>query len=417
MGSIEPPQSVLGLVQVVALNLPNLAMLVLPRYSAPALLGVVVLAIWLHLSFGRGWFWRVGKVDADRGTGEPLNNWPSVVAVIPARDEAETIGRVVTSLTHQDYAGSFSIVIVDDHSQDATAAIARKVAEENGAEDRLKVVSASELPDGWTGKLWALNNGVSAAEADKPTYFWFTDADVTHAPDTLRRLVERAEQRKLDLASLMVLLQAKSFPERMLIPPFVYFFLMLYPPKWTADPDLRSAGAAGGCVLLRKEALDRIGGLAAIRGEVIDDCALARAVKRARGKVWMGLTRRSNSLRAYKTFGEIRDLIARTAFTQLRYSALLLVGTLIGMILTYVAPLALLFPPDPSAKILGAAAWALMTLSFLPTVKFYRLSFLWVLLLPLAALFYTYSTWLSAVRYWLGRGGQWKGRSQARRGA
>jgi hopene-associated glycosyltransferase HpnB len=417
MGSIEPPQSVLGLVQVVALNLPNLAMLVLPRYSAPALLGVVVLAIWLHLSFGRGWFWRVGKVDADRGTGEPLNNWPSVVAVIPARDEAETIGRVVTSLTHQDYAGSFSIVIVDDHSQDATAAIARKVAEENGAEDRLKVVSASELPDGWTGKLWALNNGVSAAEAEKPTYFWFTDADVTHAPDTLRRLVERAEQRKLDLASLMVLLQAKSFPERMLIPPFVYFFLMLYPPKWTADPDLRSAGAAGGCVLLRKEALDRIGGLAAIRGEVIDDCALARAVKRARGKVWMGLTRRSNSLRAYKTFGEIRDLIARTAFTQLRYSALLLVGTLIGMILTYVAPLALLFPPDPSAKILGAAAWALMTLSFLPTVKFYRLSFLWVLLLPLAALFYTYSTWLSAVRYWLGRGGQWKGRSQARRGA
>jgi len=192
---------------------------------------------------------------------------------------------------------------------------------------------------------------------------------------------------------------------------------MLYPPKWIADEELRTAGAAGGCILLKREALRHIGGLAAIKGEVIDDCALAKAVKASGGTVWMGLTRKSTSLRAYKTFGEIRDLIARTAFTQLRYSALLLLGTLLGMSLTYIAPLILLFAHDSTARILGFASWLLMSLSFLPTVRFYRLSPFWAPFLPLAALFYTYATWLSAVRYWMGKGGEWKGRAQAPRGA
>ena len=249
-----------------------------------------------------------------------------------------------------------------------------------------------------------------------PAFYWFTDADVTHAPDTLRRLVARAERDKFDLASLMVLLQAKTLPERSLIPAFLYFFLMLYPPKWIADEELGTAGAAGGCILLRREALARIGGLAAIRSEVIDDCALAKAVKLSGGKVWMGLTRKSTSLRAYGTFGEIRDLIARTAFTQLRYSALVLVGTLTGMFLTYVAPLLLLFVHDSTARALGFVAWLLMTLSFLRTVRFYRLSPLWAPLLPLTAVFYTYATCLSAVRYWRGKGGLWKGRAQAPKG-
>jgi hopene-associated glycosyltransferase HpnB len=188
---------------------------------------------------------------------------------------------------------------------------------------------------------------------------------------------------------------------------------MLYPPKWIIDEDLGTAGAAGGCVLLRSEALDRIGGLASIRGEVIDDCALARAVKQSGGRVWMGLTRESASLRAYGTFGEIRDLVARTAFTQLRYSTLFLAGTLAGMFLTYLAPVMLLIVHDSTAKILGFLAWLLMTLSFLPTLRFYRLSPAWAPLLPLTALFYSYATWLSAVRYWTGRGGLWKGRAQA----
>jgi hopene-associated glycosyltransferase HpnB len=399
-------------------------------------LGIIALAIWLHLFFGRGWFWRVGKLNADRAITETLSTWPSVVAVVPARNEAETIEQVVTSLMRQDYAGEFSIVVVDDHSEDATASIARQVADENRAPGRVKVVSASALPEGWTGKLWALNEGVTSggvtdSQVDSagvnsaglaggytegPAYYWFTDADVNHAPDTLQRLLVRAEREKLDLASLMVLLPAKTLPERALIPAFLYFFLMLYPPDWIVDEELGTAGAAGGCILLRRGALERIGGLAAIRGEVIDDCALANAVKASGGKVWMGLTRKSESLRAYGTFGEIRDLIARTAFTQLRYSPLILVGTLAGMFLTYVAPLVLLFVHDSTARTLGFVAWLLMTLSFLPTVRFYRLSAIWAPLLPLTAMFYTYATWLSAVRYWMGKGGLWKGRAQAPKG-
>ncbi|HMD10456.1 MAG TPA: glycosyltransferase [Candidatus Acidoferrum sp.] len=396
-----------------------------------SILGIITLGIWLHLFFGRGWFWRVMKLDADREPLETLWEWPSVIAVVPARNEEETIGQVVAALVKQDYPGAFSIVIVDDHSEDATTGVAQQVADKNGAGERVRIVSASALAEGWTGKLWALNEGVfnggvtksgaSGAEVPVPTpevpaYYWFTDADVTHAPDTLRRLVGRAKGDGLDLASLMVLLQVKTLPERALIPAFLYFFLMLYPPGWIADEELATAGAAGGCILLKSEALARIGGLAAIRGEVIDDCALARAVKLSGGKVWMGLTRKSTSLRAYGTFGEIRDLIARTAFTQLRYSALLLTGTLAAMFLTYVAPVILLFAHDSTARLLGFAAWLLMSLSFLSTVRFYGISIVWAPLLPLTAVFYTYATWLSAVRFWMGKGGQWKGRAQAPRG-
>ena len=381
------------------------------------ILGIGTLAIWLHLFFGRGWFWRVKNFDADKDCINPLDVWPKIVAVIPARNEAQTIGEVVASLVKQEYPGAFSIVIVDDHSNDATAAIANRVSMEHGAEEKVRVVTASALPEGWTGKLWALNEGVVCAAAEAPDFYWFTDADITHAPGTLRRLMARAGHNKLHLASLMVLLQAKTLPERALIPAFLYFFLMLYPPRWIADEDLSTAGAAGGCILLRREALDRIGGLASIRGEVIDDCALSRAVKQSGGRVWMGLTRESASLRPYGTFGEIRDLIARTAFTQLHYSSLLLAGTLAGMFLTYLAPVTLLFVQDSTPRLLGLLAWLLMTLSFLPTVRFYRLSPAWAPLLPLTALFYSYATWLSAVRYWMGKGGLWKGRAQAPRDA
>jgi hopene-associated glycosyltransferase HpnB len=339
----------------------------------------------------------------------------------------------------QDYPGKLFLVVVDDHSEDETAQLARQSATQSGAESRFGMHTASPLPPGWTGKLWALDQGVHRSTSPPPwssrakggssvddpltalsddtraSHFWFTDADVVHAPDTLRRLVSRAEQNKLDLASLMVLLHSKTLPERALIPPFLYFFLKLYPPSWIADAQSRTAGAAGGCVLLRREALERIGGLAAIRSEVIDDCALARAVKRGGGKVWMGLTRASVSLRAYGNFGEIRDMIARTAFTQLGYSPLLLLGTLAGLLLTYIAPVALLGTHQAASRILGFAAWLLMSLTFLPTVRFYRLSPLWAPLLPVGALFYAYATWLSAFRYWLDRGAQWKGRAQAPR--
>ena len=306
------------------------------------------LLIWIVLTFFRGAFWLLRAFDDDIASHQSPRVWPRVVCVMPARNEAVTIARAVASLAKQEYPGELRIMIVDDNSDDATPELAKIAAEEAGAAERVGVLRAETLQSGWTGKLWALQQGIASCEGDAPEYFWFTDADIVHAPDTLARLVSRAEQQRVDLVSLMVLLQAKSFPERLLIPPFLYFFLKLYPPRWIADTKARMAGAAGGCILLRRTALERIDGFAAIRAEVIDDCALARAVKRSGGAIWMGLTRRSVSLRAYQTFGEIRDLIARTAFTQLKYSSLLLLGTLAGMLLTYVAPVVLAFYPQPS---------------------------------------------------------------------
>jgi hopene-associated glycosyltransferase HpnB len=392
--------------------------LAVAEWSVPSpyfLAGAISLAIWLYLVFARGFFWQLREFDDDRSAYKLPDHLPTVVAIVPARNEAATIARTVEALARQDYPGAFSISVVDDHSEDGTAQGAQQAAQETGAAARIRIQSASELPAGWTGKLWALHEGVSAACADAPTFYWFTDADIVHVPDTLRRLVARSEENKLDLVSLMVLLRANAFAERALIPSFLYFFLKLYPPRWIADAHARSAGAAGGCILLRREALDRIGGLATIRGEVIDDCAMARAVKQSGGRIWLGLTRASVSLRSYRTFTEIRDMIARTGFTQLRYSAVLLLGTLIGLLLTYVAPVALLFTPGRAPLILGLITWLLMSLTFLPTVRFYRVSSLWAPWLPLAALFYACATCLSAWRFWLGRGGQWKGRAQAPR--
>lgn len=380
-----------------------------------AALAALSLIIWIVLTFSRGAFWQLQRFDADLGTPELPAAWPRVQAIVPARNEAETIALVVDSLLKQTYRGEFRVVVVDDHSEDSTASLANNVAQVSGATERLSIISAAGLPSGWTGKLWAMQQGVESKTALAADYFWFTDADITHAPETLERLVARAEQQKLDLTSLMVLLQAKSFAEHLLIPPFLYFFLKLYPPKWIADDKAKTAGAAGGCILLRQTALKRIGGLTAIRSEVIDDCALARAVKRSGGTIWMGLTHKSISLRSYTTFGEIGELIARTAFTQLRYSMVALLGTLLGMLLTYVAPVAFAFSTRAVLWRIGLAAWALMTISYLPTVRFYGLSPLWAPTLPVTAVFYSYATWLSAMRFWLGRGGQWKGRAQAPR--
>jgi len=374
------------------------------------LVAAIPLAIWLYLGFLRGNFWRL---EEDHLEPKSLGKWPHVVAIVPARNEAETIARAVTSLLGQEYPGEFSVIVVDDQSDDGTAALSRKAAEELGAAQRLSVQTVAALSPGWTGKLWALNEGISAASGKAPDFFWFTDADIMHAPDTLRRLVSHAETESLNLASLMVLLQAKTFPEKLLIPPFLYFFLMLYPPRWIADPQKQTAGAAGGCILLRRAALERIGGLASIRNEVIDDCALAHLVKKTSGKIWMGVTRASISLREYKTFAEIHDLIARTAFTQLRYSSLLLASTLFGLFVAYWLPWILFFAGEDPAWLLGSTAASLMTVTFLFTVKFYNRSALWALTLPFAAAFYGYATCLSAVRYWLGRGAQWKGRVQA----
>ena len=377
------------------------------------ILAALSLCVWIVLAFFRGGFWLVRLYDDDAVAHPAPAAWPRVVAVLPARNEAESIGRTAESLVRQEYAGELRVVIVDDHSEDGTGELARKAAASAGASDRVTILAAAPLEAGWTGKLWAMQQGIERAAASAPEYFWFTDADIVHAPDTLSRLVSRAEKERLDLASLMVLLKAETFPEKLLIPPFLYFFLKLYPPGWIATAKSRMAGAAGGCALLRCSALTSIGGIAAIRQEVIDDCALARAVKRSGGALWMGLTRKSISLRSYSTFAEIRDLIARTAYTQLNYSALVLLGTVLGMLLTYVVPVVFAFHTQPLVWRTSLAAWALMIITYLPTVRFNRQSPLWAPLLPIAAAFYSYATVLSAVRYWLGRGGQWKGRTQA----
>src|SRR5215471_13710944 len=376
-------------------------------------LAAVSFLIWIVLSFLWGAFWQLSTFDDDAIPPVAMSSWPRVVAIVPARDEAKTIGRTVESLAQQDYPGELHLIVVDDHSEDRTTALAMAAGEKAQSSNRVTVLPAAQLQTGWTGKIWAMQQGVEHATTLEPEYLWFTDADIVHAPDTLKRLVFRAESRRLDLASLMVLLQANSFPERLLIPPFLYFFLMLYPPRWIADPKARAAGAAGGCILLRRSALERIGGLAAIQGEVIDDCALAGAVKKSGGKIWMGLTRNSVSLRSYGTFAEIRDLIARTAFTQLRYSFFLLIATLLALFATYVLPLISFFQGDDPAWFLAATAICLMAVSFGVTVRFYNLKFFWALTLPVAATFYAYATCVSAVRFWFGRGAQWKGRSQA----
>ena len=390
----------------------------------PEILAFLSLAIWLALFLLWGGFWRTWESDADNDRLPDPANWPRVTAIIPARNEAASIAPAVAALARQDYPGEFSVIVIDDHSEDQTAEVARQTAIECSAAARVEVISAPPLPPGWTGKLSALNFGVAAATegpakpppgSTEPELFWFTDADVVHSASTLRRLVSRAEHDNLDLTSLMVLLESRTFAERCLIPAFLYFFLMLYPPKWIADSSAKTAGAAGGCVLLRRFALERIGGFAAIGGQIIDDCSLARAVKRSGGKIWMRLTRASRSLRAYSGFAEIRDMISRTAFTQLGYSSAELLGTLLGLTITFLVPAALTFHPRPLVWVPALFAWCLMTASFLPTITFYRLAPLWAPALPLSALFYAYATLLSAVRYWQGRGGQWKGRAQANR--
>lgn len=379
------------------------------------LFGVTLLtfAIWLALIASWGAFWQLWRFDADRDSVTEPPAWPSVMAIVPARNEARTIGETVCSLARQEYPGEFRILVVDDASEDATAEVARRAADEQGIANRFEVVAAPALRAGWTGKVAAMDAGVKAASSHAPDWFWFVDADIVVAPDALRRLVGRAQRDNLSLASLMVLLETHAAAERLLVPPFLYFFLMLYPPRWIADPKRRIAGAAGGCLLLRAEALERIGGCAAIAGEVIDDCALAQAVKRSGGRIWMGLTRASRSIRRYATFAEMRELIARTAFTQLHYSAVELLGTLAGLALVFLLPVAVTLSGYAHAWPFALAAWTLMTVSFVPTLIFYRVSPFFAPFLPAAALFYAYATALSAVRYWRGRGGLWKGRSQA----
>jgi hopene-associated glycosyltransferase HpnB len=368
---------------------------------------VVSLAAWIYLLVGRGGFWRIKESPRLESDRPPKR----VAVVIPARNEESVVGAAIASLLCQDYAGEVRLFLVDDHSSDRTAAVAESVAALAGARDRVKVTKADPLPPGWTGKLWAISEGLKCAEPLKPDYFLLTDADIVHAPDNLRNLVARAEAGGLDLVSLLVKLHCRSLAERALIPAFVYFFFQLYPPRWIASRNHRTAGAAGGCLLIRQAALGKIGGIDSIRNELIDDCALARRVK-ALGTIWLGVTDSTYSIRDYGTPGEIYQMISRTAFTQLRHSFWWLLATILGIAIVYLAPPLLALSGDRLPAALGAAAWLLMAVSYVPVLRFYRQPLAGAILLPVVALFYTTATVDSAVRYWMGRGGRWKGRLQ-----
>ncbi len=379
------------------------------------ILAAAAAAMWFYLIALRGGFWR--QVPPPAGGGAAAAS--SVVAVIPARDEAASIGAAVASLLAQRYAGGFRIVVVDDHSSDGTAAIAREAAATAGAAELLTVVAAPPLPAGWTGKLWAMRHGIDVARRFLPDYLLLTDADILHPPHNLADLVSRARAGGWDLVSLMVRLNCRSAWERLLIPAFVFFFFKLYPPRWVADRRSSVAAAAGGCMLVRRAALDRIGGVDSIRHELIDDCALARRLK-AHGPIWLGAAPRgpegaARSLREYRSWRPIWDMIARCAFAQLGYSAPALVATVVLMGVIYVAPPLLVALGPMPARLFAGAAWAMMSLAYLPLLRRYECSPLRAPLLPLAALFYTAATVGSAIQYWRGRGGRWKGRVQAAR--
>ena len=374
---------------------------------APLAVAALSLTIWLYLLFGRGLFWLARERDDRNEPAEPAA-WPSVVAVVPARDEADVIARSIGSLLAQDYPGAFRVVLVDDQSSDGTGELARGLA---GAE-RLEVLSGAALPRGWVGKMWAVSQGTAHAAQAAPEYLLLTDADVGHRPDNLRKLVARAEAGQLALVSLMVRLHCRTRPERLLIPAFVFFFDMLFPFAWVNDPRRRLAAGAGGCMLVRRSALEAAGGIGTIRDAMIDDCALAGRLKR-QGPIWLGLTLRAESLRPYQDFGEIARMVSRSAYAQLRYSPWLLAGTLLGMALTYLAPAALALSLQGWAAALGALTWLLMAISFQPMLRLYRLSPLWGLALPLIGALYTLFAVQSAIQVWRGRGGMWKGRAQA----
>jgi hopene-associated glycosyltransferase HpnB len=369
-------------------------------------------AIWLYLVLARGGFW----LCSERHEGGPAMaaSWPAVTVVIPARNEADGIAETVASLLRQDYAGPLKIILVDDDSSDGTADVARRTAASLNASERLAIIDGQPLPRGWTGKLWAVKQGVAAAQsaADASEYILLSDADIRYAPEVLTGLMARAVANKLVLTSLMVKLRCESFAERALIPAFIFFFQMLYPFPWVNKPASATAAAAGGCMLVRSDALKTAGGIDAIRNALIDDCSLAKLLK-AQGPIWLGLTERVHSTRPYPDVEDIRRMVSRSAYAQLRYSPLLLAGTVVGMALTYLAPPLLTVFGSCPARWLALLAWGLMALSFVPTLRLYRRSLLWGPALPAIALCYMLFTLDSALQFARGKGGLWKGRVQA----
>jgi hopene-associated glycosyltransferase HpnB len=408
---------------------------------AATVVSLLALTGWLYLLAGHGFFWRTDQGlpgGTDRwapggGHSGEQRSWPPVTAVVPARDEAGMLPETLPILLDQDYPGAFAVVLVDDQSTDGTAAVARRLAA--GAGSELTVVDGSTPPEGWAGKVWAMARGAEVAAgglggADPPAYLLFTDADVAHPRGSVTELVRAAEGDRRDLVSRMALLRAETGWERAIVPAFVYFFAMLYPFRRVNRPTCRTAAAAGGCMLVRRRPLDEAGGLAGIRREPIDDVALGRLLGRAGARLWLGLSTEVVSRRPYPRLADLWSMIARSAYTQLRYSPALLAGTVAGLALLFLVPplaagsgLALLAagPDEPGvAAVLawsGVATWAIMAATYVPMLRLYRLSPFRAPSLPLLAGLYAAMTVDSARRHRSGAGATWKGRMLPRRDA
>nr|WP_041619296.1 glycosyltransferase [Stanieria cyanosphaera] len=376
-------------------------------------ISLISLGIWLYLLGFWGNFWRAKERLETQHI--KLESYPSIAVIIPARNEAELLPQTLRSLLVQDYPGDYSIVLIDDGSTDGTAQIAQEFFKTN----KLKIIESQVLPQGWTGKLWAIQQGISYAQQQNPTpkYFLLTDADIEHSKNNLQQLVIKAELEQKNLVSLMVLLRCQSFWEKLLIPAFVFFFQKLYPFAWVNDPRKQIAAAAGGCILINAQALNEIGGIEVIKQALIDDCSLAKVIKQSNFQnksIWLGLTNSTHSLRPYNHLETIWSMVARTAYTQLNHSPALLIGTMIAMSLVYlIAPVSLttgIVTANWLLTIIGLLTWLLMLIAYLPTIRLYQISLFWALSLPAIALLYTLMTIDSAIQFWQGKGGNWKGR-------
>jgi hopene-associated glycosyltransferase HpnB len=360
------------------------------------LIALLSLLVWCYLFFAHGRFW----LSAPELPPAVPEDYPEVDIVVPARDEAHTIGPVIGSLLAQDYRGKFRVILVDDNSTDGTAALA-------GTAAKLTVITLQSKPAEWSGKLWALSQGVAASHAP---VLLFTDADIVHDPRHLSSLVAKLLQSRADMVSEMVRLNCTSLAERALVPAFVYFFQMLYPFSRVNDPTSSVAAAAGGTVLIRREALQRIGGIEAIKNNLIDDVALAKSVKRS-GTIFLGHSGLAASIRPYPHFADLWQMITRTAFTQLRYSPALLALTLLGLTVVWLVPAAAILFMRGWQFAFGLVAFGLSMISYMPTLRRYGRNRLWALALPLIALFYMAATVGSALNYWRGQGARWKSRA------
>ncbi|SHJ97026.1 glycosyltransferase [Alicyclobacillus tolerans] len=397
-------------------------------------IGALTCLAWFWLLFFRGRFWQTHL----QLTAQPLSkkhqtfNWPSVCAIVPARNEADMIPQTLGALLNQSYQGHFSVILVDDQSHDETVQEAKKTAVLSKHPERLTIVSAPPLPEGWAGKVWAMQTGLLHVPVDTD-FLWFTDADIFHPPHSLERLVDKACRESFDLVSIMVRLHFTGFWGSLMIPAFVYFFAKLYPFRWVSRDHHPKAAAAGGSILVRHSFIGTEDGLAPIAGALIDDCSLARLVQSRRGKLWLGLGNEVTSLRAYPGLGAVWKMVTRSAFVQLRYSLWLLLGTVLGMLLLYVCPVVLActslfriveklilpatenFLHIPGTQLLLSAAlnvsaWVLMSISFIPILRWYRVQTWRAALLPLCGFFYTCMTIDSARRFWQQHADAWKGR-------